>query len=185
MLDDMNLLVDPVLVMATSLSLASLLLAAATHKWRNLQQFVMVLSGYGVLPDRLNTVAGRLVPCVEAMLALGLLNPATRPLSGLLVAALMLSYGAAMAFTLKIGRRLPDCGCSLGQHTQRVSAGLVWRNAGLAMLALNLVQATGVRDMGLYDWATIIFSALIGGAFYALTNTLIANQVSTRELFHD
>lgn len=185
MIFDMNLWSDPVLVIATSLSLASLLLAAAAHKWQNIRQFVDVLSGYGILPDRLVFLASRLIPLIELTLALGLLNPATRQLSGLLVAVLMLSYGAAMAFTLTRGRRLPDCGCSLGQHAQSVSTGLVWRNAGISLMAVNLVQVTGVRDIGLYDWTTIIFSALICGAFYALTNTLIANHVSTRELFHD
>lgn len=180
-----NFLSDPVVAYVTALSLASLLLGAAMHKFKHPREFVAVLSSYGLLPDALLPAAVRAIPLCELALALGLLYPASRQWAGVLGAVLLLVYAGVMARSLLAGRALPDCGCSLGVQTQRVTTGLVWRNALLALLALNLAQSTLVRELGVYDWATVLFAALMGTALYSLANTLISNEVSTRELFHD
>jgi Methylamine utilisation protein MauE len=181
----MLILSDPVITIATSLGLVTLLFGAAVHKWRNPEQFSAVLATYDILPDRFAPAVRRGIPLLEASLAIGLLIPSTRPYSALLTSVLLLAYAAAMGWTLVQGQRVADCGCGLGNVSQRVSAALVWRNLVLALLAGNLLLTPSVRDITAYDWGAILFSTLAGGAFYMLNNTLIATQNSARDLFHD
>jgi hypothetical protein len=185
MLVVMLILSDPIITAATSLGLAILLFGGAVHKWRKPEQFAAVITTYGMLPGGWAPAMRRAIPLLEAGLALGLLNPSTRQYSALLSAVLLLAYAAAMSWTLVQGWRIADCGCGLGDVSQRVSAALVWRNLVLALLAGNLLLTPAVRDIGAYDWAAILFSTLTGGAFYMLVNTLIATQNSARDLFHD
>jgi hypothetical protein len=162
-----------------------LFFAAALHKLQQPANFRAALEGYGLLPPALIEPALRLVPLAEFALASGLLTPHTRPLSALLAAGLLLAYGAAMLIVTVQGRRTLDCGCSLGGASQPVSAALIVRNVILVLLALNAARATGWRQLFLYDWALVLLMALVGIVLYAIFNTLIASQATTRKIANE
>lgn len=176
---------DPVLVLATSIGLASLFLAAALHKLQQLAEFRAALEGYRVLPPALVEPALRLIPLAEAAAAVGLLLPQTRSLAALFGAALLLAYAAAMALVVVRGRQTLDCGCSLGGASQPVSAALIVRNVTLVLLALNVAGAAGWRELSLYDWVLVVLMALVGIVLYAILNTLIASQATTRKIANE
>jgi hypothetical protein len=180
----MTILSDPLIAIPTAWGLALLLFAAGWHKLRQPDAFAAVLASYGMGPAALLAPLRRLIPLAEIVLALGLLDPQTRPYSAPIVAGLLSVYGAAMAYVLWQGRRIADCGCSTGNGRSPVRAALVWRNAVLALLALTLLQAAGERSPGAYDLAAMVLATLIGGALYLLVNTLIATQHSSRDIFH-
>lgn len=165
--------------------LALLLSGAAVQKLGQRDGFARILAAYGILPRALITPASWLVPLGELGLAVGILWPATRQVASLLVATLLVSYGAAMAFTLVLGTRVVDCGCSVGRARQEVSTALVWRNVALALVAVNAFPAMATRSLGIYDWTAIALATLIGSALYALANLLMATQKFSRELLHD
>lgn len=173
---------DPVTTLATCIGLASLLLSAALHKLQQPRAFEAALAGYGIVPAGLLAPARRLVPLAEAAIALGLLLPSTQSLAAQLAAALLLLYALAMVLALHRGTRIADCGCSLGRARQSVSWALAWRNLVLALLALNAAWGTHPRGLGIYDWTLVVLIALVGIVFYALVNTLIAGQSSTRDI---
>ncbi len=181
----MTLLSDPLIALPIDCGLALLLLSAAVHKWRQPQAFSVVLASYGMLPAGLLAPLPHLIPLAEAALALGLLVPATRQLSAMAVAGLLLIYATAMAYTLWQGRRIADCGCGVGNASSPVSAALAWRNAVLASLALSLALPSVERSLGIVDLIAVVLATLIGSAFYLLANTLIATRHSSRDLFHD
>ena len=176
---------DPVLVLATSIGLASLFFAAALHKLQQRSEFRAALEGYGVLSPAMVGPALRLIPLAEAATALGLLLPQTRSLAALSGAALLLAYAAAMTLVVVQGRRTLDCGCSLGGASQPVSAALIVRNAILALLALNAARATESRELFLYDWALVVLMALVGIVLYAIVNALVASQATTRKIANE
>jgi len=176
---------DPVLVLATSIGLASLFFAAALHKRQQRAAFRAAMEGYGFLPPALLEPALRLIPVAEAAAAFGLLMPQTRSLGALLGAGLLLAYGVAMTLVVVQGRWTLDCGCSLGGTSQPVSAALIVRNAILALLALNAARATESRELLLYDWALVVLMALVGIVLYAIVNTLIASQAATRKIANE
>lgn len=176
---------DPVLVLATSIGLASLFLAAALHKLQQPAVFRAALEGYGVLPPALVEQALRLIPLAEVAAAVGLLMPPTRSLAALLGAGLLLAYAVAMTRVVVQGRRTLDCGCSLGGAGQPVSAALILRNAILAVLALNAARATASRELFLFDWALLVLMALVGVVLYAIVNTVIASQATTRKIANE
>lgn len=176
---------DPVLVLATSIGLASLFFAAALHKLQQPAEFRAALEGYGVLPPAMVGPALRLIPLAEAALALGLLLPQTRSLAALWGAALLLAYAAAMTLVVAQGRRTQDCGCGMGGVSQPVSAALVARNVVLVLLALNAARATGRRELFTYDWALVVLMALVGIVLYAIVNTLVASQATTRKIANE
>ena len=177
-----GLLGEPVWLTAISLGLALLLGAAGVHKLRDKPGFTVVLQRYGLLPQGLIRPVALLLPWLEIGAAAGLLLAFRQPFGVWLAAALLLTYGAAMAHSLLRGRRIADCGCQAGAQRQAVSWPLVWRNLILLLLALNLLLPPSGRILVFYDWLVIGCVLLSGSAFYLLANSLIANQNSAREL---
>jgi hypothetical protein len=185
----MSMLSDPLITLPIVCGLALLLFGAAVHKGRRPDVFAVVLESYGILPAALAAPLRYLIPWLEAALAFGLLVPATRRCSALASAGLLLIYGAVMATTLWRGRRIADCGCGVGNRANPVSAALVWRNAVLVLLATLLAFSSALqsaeRSLGMVDLTLVFLATLIGCTFYALANSLIATQHSSRDLFHD
>lgn len=175
-----DLLSDPVLHMATSLGLGLLFGAAGVHKLRDRAGFAVVLQSYVAVG--LEKPLSVCIPLLELLCALALQLPALRSAAALLAAALLAVYAAVMAASLLQGRRIADCGCQFGKQPLAVSAPLVWRNLLLMLLALALLLPAGDRALGLYDGLVISLALLMGGTFYFLANTLIANRNSAREL---
>jgi hypothetical protein len=185
MTSSIPILSDPIVVLSTSLALATLLIGAAVRKLRHADAFIAALESYRILPDVMLPIARWAIPVVEAGVAVGLILPSSRQIAAALAAVLLIAYGAAMARTLVQGRRIADCGCSLGSSRQRADAAMVCRNGVLAALAANLIQPMAERDLGLGDWVVVVLAFATGSAVYALANSLIANHYLIRELSHE
>jgi len=179
------ILTDPVFVMAVSFSFAMLFLSAACHKFTDLPKFRSVLGGYDLIPEKLLSMAHLLIPALETAVAMALLTAGTRQVAALGAISLLLLYAFAMLLSIRNGRTLQDCGCSLGAVKQPVVVGLVVRNMGYAMLAVLLLVSPSARALEGMDLISVAGLVLMLSLFYAIANVLIANQHTSRELFHD
>lgn len=176
---------DPVLTMLPSAFFALLFGVAATHKllaWRLFQQQV---ADYRVLPRGLDTPAAALLPVCEALLALGWLASATRPLAALASALLLAAYAGAMAWNLRQGRDTIDCGCGGADGSQVIRWALVWRNLLLAAPALAMAWTAAAepsRALGWIDWLSVDAGALALMGIYLAVNQILANLPPQRVL---
>lgn len=164
-------MMDPTIHVLIAVGLAVLFGAGAVHKVRAPAIFVATLGDYRVLPPRLLTVAAVLVIALELALAIGLLWPATRAVSGVVGASLLLVYAAAIAINLRRGRRDLDCGCTLQRRP--IGAWMVTRNSVLATAALMLVIPISNRTIQSADAATIVAALCVIMLLYAATDLLL------------
>jgi len=94
---------DPIAVGTIVGALALVMFAAAWHKLSEPDAFAGALAAYRLLPQTLVAPVARVLPIAEAALGVGILVPATRPATLLLLAALVVLYGMAMAINLLRG----------------------------------------------------------------------------------
>lgn len=153
---------DPLLVLIAASWTAALLLPAAVAKLGDRGLFHQHLAAYRV-PEALQPALVWGLPLAEALAALGLVTP-WRAAAAMLGAALLLLYGAAIAWHLWQGRVL-DCGC--GGAPLPLSGALVARNAVLAAVAVAAgLPATG-RPVGVADMAVAGAALLLGALLFA------------------
>lgn len=177
---------DPALTWTLAVALSALFAASAAMKFADLSQFAGALENYRILPGMLTAPAAWTIPMLEALAALGLLFRATRAGAGLLTAALLAIFTAAIAINLARGRREIDCGCFGPALRQPLSGWLLARNGILLVAAMALAAPTQVRPLGLVDFVTIVSGAVTLTMLYASMNYLLANAPWIRELerFH-
>ena len=104
-----------------------LLLFSGAHKAAApAEEFMVVLEGYGVLPDVYVSLFARLVPWTELLSGAFLLAGLWTRLAAVATAALSAGFFAALLSTKLRGIELPNCGC-FGQsvHLQRWQAMLL------------------------------------------------------------
>lgn len=165
---------DPTIHMLIAAGLAALFGTAAVHKMRAPAMFVATLGNYRVLPARLLSAAAVLVIALEFALTAGLLWPATRAVSGVVGASLLLVYAAAIAINLRRGRGDLDCGCTLQRRP--IGAWMVTRNSVLATAALSLVIPTSNRTIQFADAATIVVALCVIMLLYAAADLLLGRS---------
>lgn len=178
------MLIDPAISMALSVSLAALFAASAAHKARDYSEFAGVVRDYRVAPDALAPLVSRIVIASEAMIAIGLLVPASRAVAAFFGAGLFLVYGVAIAVNLARGRTEIDCGCSFGGTSERLTPVLIVRNLILAGLALASAAPAGARDLLWFDYASILLVAAASAALYVAFESLRANWARFRAAGH-
>jgi hypothetical protein len=183
----MNLLADPVLTMLPSAFFTLLFGVAATHKFTSWRLFEQQVADYRVLPRAWATPAAVLIPIVEALLALGWLAEAERPLVAMTSALVLTGYGAAMEWNLVQGRDTIDCGCGGADGSQVIRPALVVRNLVLAALAVALALAAvflpaPTRQVGWVDWISVLAGALALLGTYTTANQILANLPPQRVL---
>jgi len=108
---------DPIYPIVCALALAVVLASAASHKLRAPQRFARQLEDYALVPQALLPLLTRLVPLLEAALALGLLLPACRAWAAVGAALLLIAYAAAIGIihrfhssvSLDSGRAFSKC----------------------------------------------------------------------------
>lgn len=166
---------DALLVWMAVAAVATLLAQAAVAKWLDLPLFGAHLAALGV-PTVAQALLTRALPALESLAAAALLTPA-RAYGAALAAALLLAYGAVMAWHRAQGRR-PDCGC--GGEPLPVSWALVLRNALLAALALVAGAPMAPRALGLGDFAVIAASLLLGTLLYAALHQVLRHRAGLR-----
>lgn len=159
-------MIDPLLQHLLGLGYGGLLLTAATHKALAPVDYAATLGEYRLLPASWSRPAAMLLAVAEAALGCAWLSGAGRNGAALATTALMLVYAAAIAANLLRGRVHIDCGCGFGRPAagdQPLSWWLVVRNVALAVLALLGVLPGSLREIGAYDWLTLVLAG-VGGA---------------------
>lgn len=167
-------MIDPLITLIISTSLALLFFMAARHKMSNLNQFEAQLGAYELLPAALVSPAARLLPIVEMAVVFLILIPITRSFAAFLAVVLLTTYALAMAANLMRGRKDIDCGC--GGQPQVLSAWLLLRNVVLvAGSSLLLVPGNGYaiawRELPLLFLMTALLAMI-----YLLVEQLVRNQ---------
>jgi len=173
---------DPIYPAVCALALAAILATAASHKLRAPRRFARQLEDYALLPQALLAPFTRLIPLLEAVLALALLLPATRTWAAFGTAALLAAYALAIAINLWRGRRDMDCGCSGPNQSQPLRPALLLRNAGLVALALIAAHTPLAREMGAADLMLSILASATLLLLYTAIDTLLANAPNLRAL---
>lgn len=168
--------IDPLPLWLARACLATLFAHAALAKWGDVPLFEQHLSAYRVPPSLLPLLRV-VLPAIEA-LAAGLLLTPWRIAGAALAGALLLTYGATMAWHRMHGRVL-DCGC--GGEPLPVSWALVARNAALMALAALAAAPAASRAMGLADFMVVVASVLLATLLYAALHQVLRHVARPAE----
>ncbi|MGQ9425437.1 MauE/DoxX family redox-associated membrane protein [Gilvimarinus sp. F26214L] len=172
-------MIDPLILLVISTSLALLFFMAARHKQADYARFQVQLDAYQIVPDPLVKPVARVLPWLEMTLVVLLLVPATRAVAGTLAASLLVIYAIAMSISLMRGRSEIDCGC--GGSPQTLSGWLLLRNAVLAMGALSLAVPSSARALSLLDASLMVLLTAALALSYLMVEQLIRNHYVFRK----
>ncbi len=168
-------MIDPVIELSLRLGLAFLFAAAAWHKASDRARFGATLRAYQLLPSWLVPALTRVLPLVEASIAVGFLYPPTRQATVFAAIPLLMLYTVAIATNLARGRRDIDCGCFASSARVPLSNWLVVRNAVLLVATAVVVMPIRTRPLIWIDAltviATLITVCLLWAAGQRLANT--------------
>lgn len=166
-------MIDPLLPLVISVSLALLFFMASRHKFESIPHFEAQLGAYKVLPPQLLPMIARVLPWLEMSLVFLLLIPLTRALAGSIAAALLVVYALAMAVNLRRGRGEIDCGC--GAKPQALSVWLLLRNAVLAVGALIVAVPAIDRSLVVSDMVLVALFTAVLAMSYLTVDELVRN----------
>lgn len=178
---------DPVPVHAAAATLSVLLLLGAWDKLRELALFRDAVEAYRLLPATLVAPAALAIALAEALAGALLLAGPLRAAGALLALALLAVVSGAVALNLARGHTAIDCGCggiATGRH-QPLSAGLLARNAVLALLALVAAAPGNGRALLWLDAAAVGCFTLFGFGLYHLANLLLSQHATLAALRRD
>jgi methylamine utilization protein MauE len=172
----------------SALALRSLALAAglvlvfgALQKLRDWPAFREAVAAYRLLPDPLVPTAAWVLPATEALAGAALLVDDLRIIGACAAMAVVGIATAAVAINVRRGRTDIDCGCGGLEGRQRLSWGLVARNAVLiAVLGVGIV-VPGPR-MNALGAATLVAATLAFVTLFIAVSQLVANRPFLVEL---
>ena len=164
-------MIDPAISLLLTLAFAALFASAVAMKLRAPAIFVATLADYRLVPRVLLRATGALVVALEVVVAIGLLWPTTRSVSGVVGAGVMVLYGAAIAINLVRGRREIDCGCSLRRRP--IGRWMVVRNLVFATALLVIALPVAPRALSVGDVATIAAGLLVLALLYGSLDLLL------------
>lgn len=167
-------MIDPLISLIVSMSLALLFFMAARHKMSAPRQFQAQLDAYQLLPKGMLPLSARLLPLVEIAVAVLILIPFTRPYAAMLAATLLTLYALAMAANMMRGRADIDCGC--GGEPQVLSAWLLLRNGVLVIASCLLLLPGSGRTLAWADLFFLILLTAVLALVYLLVEQLVRNQ---------
>lgn len=155
------MLLDPVLTLTASASLALVFAASSLGKLRAWEEFAGVVHNYRLLPERSVRPVACTLPVLEAAVAAGFVIAPARPYAAAAAIALLVVFSAAVAVNLARGRRHIDCGCFRFAMRQPLSWWLVGRNGVLiAMAVAALPSPAAARALTWLDGVTVAGAAL-------------------------
>jgi uncharacterized membrane protein len=166
--------VSQVITIGLSLFLVWLFATAGVHKFQARDYYRDLMSSYfeSLVVSRSMVVV---VGATELFVAVLLLLPQTR-LAGLLLAALILSfYAAMMAVQIKRGRDDIACGCAGPASMLTVSPALVLRNLLCAILAAVACLLPELSSPVLSSYTLAVGIAAFIVVLYVCSDQLIAN----------
>jgi len=162
---------DPLIVWLAAACTAVLFAHAALAKLADLPLTEQHLAAYGVPPTLLG-LAARVLPALELLAVVAVLTP-WRALGSALACALLLAYGAAMAWHRAQGHAL-DCGC--GGEPLALSWALVARNGLLAAVAGLAGSAMQPRAMGQGDFFVVAAGVGLATLLYAAFHQVLRHR---------
>jgi hypothetical protein len=168
-----NLNVDPAIAALIVACVAILFVGGAFHKLRDLRRFDEIFAAYGVLPFLARLRLSRLVPVLEAAVALGLVFYAARIAAAGVGIALLLAYACAIAINLRRGRQDLACGCGGPDDRRPIAPWMVWRNLLIAGLLAVVMLPWNPRPLLLTDAVTIGFGSLTCALLYLCLDRLL------------
>lgn len=172
-----------ILESALILLLSYLFLSAALSKLRNREYFESSLESYQLLPNAASNTVSSVIIAVELLVSIGVLIPATKAGSLLVMFALILAYAAAMGINLGRGRRNLDCGCNGPGQKQLISWTLVMRNIVIAAVALALLLFEASLPSSIINGLlSVLLSCFVIVVFQAV-NKLWQNQQLLNQRF--
>ena len=167
-------MIDPLLPLVISSSLALLFFMAARHKLSDNRRFEAQLAAYQIVPAPVLRVSARTLPWIEMSLVFLLLIPFTRAFAASIAATLLIMYALAMAVNIRRGRSEIDCGC--GDKPQTLSVLLLVRNAVLAVCSLLLVVPVIERSIMTSDLVFVGLFTVILAMAYLMVELLVRNH---------
>lgn len=167
-------MLDPLLPLIISTSLALLFFMAARHKLKTSLRFEAQLAAYQLLPESMLRITARILPVFEMSLVFMLLIPYTRAFAGFMAAGLLLIYALAMAVNLSRSRSEIDCGC--GDKPQPLSFMLLARNAVLATGSILLLVPVTPRVITSMDMLLVAVFTAVLAMVYVMVEQLLRNH---------
>jgi uncharacterized membrane protein YphA (DoxX/SURF4 family) len=125
------------LLLLTRTVVGLVLVIASVPKLTASNEFIQVVQGYRLVPDKLAGAIGRIVPMVELAAGVGLVSGTFMPWPALLAILLFILFALAIFLNLLRGRRYIACGCFGLSRETHLSWGSVLRNAFLIGLAFS------------------------------------------------
>lgn len=167
--------VDPIITLVATYSVACLFLFACYGKLTAFAVFRATFAEYELVPERLTGLIAALVVAIELAIVMGALYVPSAAIAMMAAATLLLVYAAAIEINLLRGRRDIDCGCTGPARRQLISGWLVLRNCVLAAVALLGSAAPSARAMQAADFVLVGLALLGAISLYAAVNQLMAN----------
>ncbi len=165
-------MVDYLLTLIASWTVAGIFLTAALHKTRHYLEFVGVFNQYKLLPNFSIPFVAPLVIGAEIACAVALLSGFTRSVGLTVAIGLLGTYTLAIAINIARGRTAIDCGCG-GQATP-LSGWLVVRNLTLLVLTGTALSA-GTGAMSSTAYLLAVPTTALLWLIYVTGNQLLAN----------
>jgi hypothetical protein len=169
---DDRVMLDPVIGILIVACFATLFASAAIHKLRDFARFDAVFEAYAPPPRLVRLRASRIVPYLEAAIALGLLGGASRGYAVATGVVLLCAYAAAIALNLWRGRRDIACGCGGADESRPIAAWMVWRNVTLAAVLATALLPWGGRALSATDAFTIACGVCAAALLYLACDRL-------------
>jgi hypothetical protein len=166
-------MLDPAVGYLLVVGVAALLGCAAFHKLSSPREFAQALGAYRLLPVQAVRPASRALPGLELATGVGLLIPASRGLSCIAAALIMLIYAGAIAINLIRGRRDLDCGCGLARDRRPIAGWMLVRNVAIATAALVAASPWSSRSLVPIDLLTILAGTAAAALLYASIDVLL------------
>ena len=167
-------MIDPLIVLIISASLALLFYMAARHKMSAPAQFKAQLAAYELLPEFILPAVSKMIPYVEMAIVFLILVPLTRPAAAVVAALLLTVYALAMAVNMLRGRANIDCGC--GGHPQLLSSWLLIRNAVIITGSCLLLAPVSDRAVVWIDSLFVVLMTALLAVVYQLVEQLVRNH---------
>lgn len=171
---------DPVILRGAGAAISIVLILGALAKLRDIALFRYAVDNYRLLPDALVPAFAWSFALLELSAGVGLVFQASQGWAAWLALAVLGMASGAVLINLHRGIDRIECGCGTGG--QRISSGLVARNAVLAALVALCAAGELPRALGLIDHFSVAGIALALLALYASANQLLANQPLLKEI---
>jgi hypothetical protein len=168
-------MLDPAFGFLIVAGTALLLASAAIQKFRDLARFADIVAAYRVLPTALGRPMARLIPCLEAAIALALMWEPIRNSAVIAAMILLITYAAGLSVNLLRGRHNLDCGCGSARDRRPIAAWMVWRNVLLAAVLGIAALPWSARSLNLTDLLTIVGGLSVVITLYAAADRLLGD----------